>query len=262
MARSIKKIQQFAFASVLFVSLTSAAAIAEAPDFNSTESSSLPDRIVLDAETLLQSVTDVHYEHLHSPANAQVTGKVAHNDCSGFISYLLAKHAPLQYAAISSEQPQKEYPQAKTYAKFFNQLDARRAGWQKVLNIKEVKRGDYIAWAKPVVPGQKSGNTGHVAIVAAPPGNVCQALINDKQILYVPLKVIDSSSVDHFAPDLLPPYAGQKHRDGLGEGFVRIIIDAHNQPIGYWEGTFWNEGGKPISAPSYTPVIGFARLTN
>ncbi|CAN5335739.1 hypothetical protein BH10CYA1_BH10CYA1_15810 [soil metagenome] len=223
---------------------------------------SAADKVFNNAESLLSKVKDVHYEHLHSPANQQIDGKVAHNDCSGFISYLLAKFAPAQYSSIASEQPDKNYPQAKTYAKFFNQLNSDHSGWLKVDNFHDLKRGDFIAWAKKVETGQKPGNSGHVAIVAEPPGNIEEAIVNEKPIRFVALKVIDSSSVDHFAPDLLPPNAGQKHRDGLGEGFVRIIVDADNHPIGYWEGTYWNEGDKPIKGPSYTPTIGFARLVS
>lgn len=222
--------------------------------------STVADKVFTNAQALLDTVNDVHYEHLHSPADQQVNGSIAHNDCSGFVSYLLSKHAPVQYLAISSEQPSKEYPQAKTYAKFFNELTNNQSGWSKVTNIRKLKRGDFIAWAKQVVPGQKPGNSGHVAIVAEPPGEFTEAQIGDKSVRFLSIKVIDSSSVDHFAPDLLPPNAGQKHRDGLGEGFVRIVVDADNNPIGYWEGTYWNEGDKPINGPSYTPVIGFARL--
>lgn len=224
---------------------------------------SAADKIFNKAESLLGTVKDVHYEHLHSAANQQVDGNIAHNDCSGFVSYLLAKYAPAQYSAIASEQPDKNYPQAKIYAQFFNTLSAAQsshAGWLKVDNFRDLKRGDFIAWAKQVVPGQKPGNSGHVAIVAEPPGDVAETTVNEKQVRFIALKVIDSSSVDHFPPDTLPPNAGQKHRDGLGEGFVRIIVDADNHPIGYWEGTYWNEGDKPIKGPSYTPTIGFARL--
>jgi len=232
---------------------------------SSFASDAVADKVFNKAESLLGTVKDVHYEHLHSAANDQVVGNVAHNDCSGFVSYLLSKYAPTQYSAISSEQPDKSYPQAKIYAKFFNTLNSvqsGQSGWLKVDNLHELKRGDFVAWAKPIVPGQKPGNSGHVAIVAETPGEIAEALVDEKQIRFIALKVIDSSSVDHFAPDILPPNAGQRHRDGLGEGFVRIIVDADNHPIGYWEGTYWNEGDKPIKGPSYTPIIGFARLVS
>ncbi len=255
MVCSQRRLQKFTTASilcgVLFVSATTIAAVADSP---------VADQIFDDAASLLGSVKDVHYEHLHSPAADQVSGSTAHNDCSGFVSYLLAKHAPDQYSIIAAEQPTKDYPQAKTYAKFFSELRDGKSGWSKVQDIRALRRGDFIAWAKPVVPGQKSGNSGHVAIVAASPAAAETASTGDKQVRFVSIKVIDSSSVDHFAPDILPPNAGQQHRDGLGEGYIRIIVDADYNPIGYWEGTYWNEGNKPISGPSFSPVIGFARL--
>lgn len=180
---------------------------------------SVADKVFQKAESLLSTVKDVHYEHLHSPAKKQIDGKVAHNDCSGFVSYLLSKYAPAQYLSISSEQPEKSYPQAKTYAKFFSQLGSEQSeqsdrrsttsGWLKVDNFHDLKRGDFIAWAKRVEPGQKPGNSGHIAIVAEPPGDAEEATVNEKQIRFIALKVIDSSSVDHFAPDLLPPNAGK-----------------------------------------------------
>ncbi|HEY9731538.1 MAG TPA: hypothetical protein V6C89_06480 [Drouetiella sp.] len=244
--------------AIISVAILSLSAISPANAADST----LADRVFTNAESLLGTVSDVHYEHLHSPADQQVSGTVAHNDCSGFVSYLLAKHAPNQYSAISAEQPSKDYPQAKTYARFFNELTNSQPGWAKVTNIRKLKRGDFIAWAKQVVPGQKPGNSGHVAIVAEPPGDFAQVQLADKTVRFLAIKVIDSSSVDHFSPDLLPPNAGQKHRDGLGKGYVRIVVDNDNDPIGYWEGTYWNEGDKPINGPSYTPVIGFARLVS
>ncbi len=211
------------------LSLCIGSAIASA----TADSDTVADKVFNKAESLLGTVKDVHYEHLHCPASQQVDGSVAHNDCSGFVSYLLAKYAPKQYSSISSAQPEKDYPQAKTYAKFFNELNSDQAGWQKVDNFHDLRRGDFIAWAKQVQPSQKPGNSGHVAIVAEPPGNPTEAIVNDKSVQFIAIKVIDSSSVDHFAPDLLPPNAGQKHRDGLGEGFVRIVVDAENHPIGY-----------------------------
>lgn len=231
-----------------------------------TEASDTSNQILLQAETLLDKAQDVHYEHLKDSASEQIqnSGASAHNDCSGFVSYLLLKNAPEQYAAITQLQPKAWYPQAKTYAQFFLDLQqSNTSGWTKINEVRDLRRGDFLAWAKQTVPGQKPGNTGHVAIVAEnPKGDVQQIEIDGKPIRFISVKVIDSSSVDHFAPDLLPPHAGQSHRDGLGEGFVRIVVDDQNKPCGYWEGTFWNEGGKPISHPSYTPVIGFARLTS
>lgn len=228
---------------------------------DSTDSATL--KILARAQTLFDQAGDVHYEHLHCPAINQIqnAGKCSHNDCSGFVSFLLANYAPQQYSVILNEQPTANYPQAKTYARYFVNLESAKSGWKRIESISDLQRGDFVAWAKKVVPGQKSGNSGHVAIVAEAPGTTLEEItIDGTPYKYLPIKVIDSSSVDHFAPDRLPPNAGQKHRDGLGEGFVRIIVDEQKRPIGYWEGTFWNEGGKPILRPSFSDMIGFARL--
>ena len=44
-------------------------------------------------------------------------------------------------------------------------------------------------------------------------------------------------------------------------GNVRIILSADNAPIGYWEGTYWGEGQKQISGPTFTNLVRFARMT-
>ena len=117
-----------------------------------------------------------------------------------------------------------------------------------------------IAWEKPLAPGQKRGNSGHVMIVAEPATKIETSTIENATIKYAEIPVIDSSSVDHFEPAQLPPHALQKHRDGVGKGCVRLILDQSNHPIGYWEGSYWNEGGKEIRHPTMTDHIGCARL--
>jgi hypothetical protein len=79
---------------------------------------------------------------------------------------------------------------------------------------------------------------------------------------YFDIEVIDSSSVYHFPPEYLPPKAFQKHRNGLGVGRVRIILNESNNPIGYWAGTFWGEGQKPVQKPTLSKEISFARMVS
>lgn len=220
------------------------------------------------AESIIQSATNVHYEHAKESARKQVDFEngscSAHNDCSGFISYLLVTDAPKHYDVLKAAQPNAHYPQAKTYAQFFSELSSNdpQNGWLKVDLVADLKRGDLIAWAKQKPPGQKRGNTGHVMMVAEPPTAVTEEMVDGKPVRYSSIVVIDSSSVDHFPPDQLPPHAKQEHRDGVGKGTVRIVLDGADNPIGYWEETYWNEGHKPIEHPSYTPIIGFARLAS
>jgi hypothetical protein len=226
------------------------------------------DKLYQQADQVFQCATNVHYQHLHEPAQGQVSfsadGKQCDcvNDCSGFISYIIDKIAPKQYAEISRMQSNHTYPQAKTFAQFFSDLPTDRSdrGWLKIDKVSELRRGDLIAWEKKPIPGKKSGNSGHVMIVAAPPSKAFYDTSTDQTYRYVSVPVIDSSSVDHFQPEELPPHAMAQHRDGIGKGCVRVLIDEEDRPIGYWEGTYWNEGSKPIQHASIAPVIACARL--
>ncbi|MGV8120481.1 MAG: hypothetical protein AB2L14_12035 [Candidatus Xenobiia bacterium LiM19] len=71
---------------------------------------------------------------------------------------------------------------------------------------------------------------------------------------------MDSSSIYHFQPDITPPQAGQKNRDGLGKGFVRLVLDEGDKPVGYWEGHYSGKYSVDISGPSYSDTIAFGRL--
>jgi hypothetical protein len=211
----------------------------------------------------------VHYEHLQESARKQISelrtgGCEAKTDCSGFVSSVLRDVAPKHYDVVRRLQPQRPYPQAKSYAKFFSQLNPSRpsSGWIGVPNYADLRRGDLIAWAKQPNPrdGKRKGNSGHVMFVLDPPGPVTEETIDGTPIRFVAVRVLDSSSVYHFQPEKLPPLAGQLHRDGLGIGYVRLILNDQNRAVGYWEGTYWGEGGKALKKPSFTDLLGFGRL--
>jgi hypothetical protein len=116
---------------------------------------------------------------------------------------------------------------------------------------KDLRPGDIIAW-------KETGglNTGHVMMVTYPPGNIQ----TNNGYRYVEIPVIDSSTTYHFAPEYLPPNAGQKHRNGLGRGMIRLMLSDDDETIGYWAGTYWGEGDKPINGPAMCKMIRFARL--
>jgi hypothetical protein len=226
------------------------------------------DRIFERAEWVFNNAEQVHYKHHKVPAVRQVrsfsNGRCeADTDCSGFVSYLLSEF-PRQYEAIRILQPERNYPQAKIFTQFFNGLKSNTPtkGWLKVSQVAELKRGDFIAWKKPEPADgvKRKSNSGHVAIVIDRQGPVEEMEINGKIIRYQSINVIDSSSVKHFHPECLPPLSMMPHRDGVGKGVVRIILDNANRPIGYWEGTYWYEGSKEIRKPTFTESIAFARL--
>jgi len=229
------------------------------------EPQSLSRSIYLLANQIFEGAQVVRYQHVHRPAEEQITAKQndsceAVNDCSGFVSYVLEKLAPKHYEQVLECEPRYPYPKAKTYATFFQGLTPGEAkdGWLRLSDYKQLRQGDIIAWRKRVDPDEKTKNTGHVMIVAHRPGEV----VVDQNLRYLSVPVIDSSSMDHFPPEKLPPNAHQEHRDGVGKGMIRLILDPNNQVIGYWEGTYWGEGQKEIKHPSYTDAVAFARLVS
>ncbi len=227
---------------------------------------SLNDSVFDEANYVFNHAAAVRYSHHHAPAGKQVRFNgdscTASTDCSGFVSYVLHKVAPKHYSAVHDWERKTPYPQAKAYETFFAQLDTSspQEGWIKIRNFRELKRGDIIAWRIPKKPEHKGGNTGHVMIVAEKPLEVKEVSLDGQQVRCVDVPVIDSSSVDHFAPEELPPHAHQEHRDGLGKGTIRLIIDSDDRAIGYWEGTYWGEGHRTIHKPTFTRLIEFARL--
>jgi hypothetical protein len=211
----------------------------------------------------------VSYRHANAPGAQQVVtdpqgGFVSHTDCSGFVSYVLAQQAPRALAAVQAQEPRTKHPRARTYAEFFESLGTNRtaSGWQAVASWRDLMVGDIIAWA-PRAHTNATGKVvgaGHAMIVAAPPGATQVKSVAGKPERFVSVRVLDSSSVTHFAPEVFPPHASQAKRDGLGFGNIRLWLDEHDQPIGYWEGTWWGEGGKEIRGPSRHGVLGFGRV--
>lgn len=232
-------------------------------------SSPMSERVFAAAEKIFGAATIVHYEHLHAPAGEQVRwlrdgGCVAKDDCSGFVSFILHTVGKRHYLAIK-EAGSSIYPKAKTYAQFFVSLTPGQAsqGWLRVTSWRDLGRGDIIAWEKgDLAENHHGGNTGHVMIVAQAPAEPATVEAEGRTYRYVPVRVIDSSSVKHFPPESLPPNAGQEHRDGLGEGTIRLILGENDKVIGYWEGSYWGEGQKDVKKPSLSNIIGMARMVS
>jgi len=235
----------------------------------------------------------VAYHHLPDLAGNQVRlvdgDMVAQTDCSGFVSYVLNKSAPKHYEAVlefarrryvqtqqsNGAQPEEGkplYPEAKDYADFFGTLKAGSTthGWTGVATVWDLRKGDIIAWGKNNWDGK--GDSGHVAIVIEPPDQqLVEASVKEtgadgveaeSTVQCVNLHVLDSSAVYHFPAEELPPRARpvQKHRDGLGKGYIRLVLDSGGAPVRYWEGLYQGDVKKEIKAPSISADIHFGRL--
>jgi hypothetical protein len=243
----------------------SAAAVVDSASSSSSSSSpsSPASSIRSEIDDLFEHTTQNHYDHNIAPPEAQISvsdgSYSVHSDCSGFVSRLLSDRSPSQLDAIHQLQPDRPYPQASTFEKFFESLPpgGTRDGWMKVDSVDKLQPGDVIAWSKP--NALANGNTGHVMVVADAPGAVVTETINGQPVRYAPINVFDSSSVRHFAPEILPPHANQTGRDGLGEGVVRLVVDAENKVTGYWEG-YLSASNRAITQPSMSPHVSFGRL--
>lgn len=229
------------------------------------------------AYSIFERASEVHYKHDNSDDDdSQVVDSdyqcKALCDCSGLVSYVLQTIAPKHYEVLKNSSSRSGHPLASTYERFFSSLSTTKLtdGWMQVANYKDLCRGDLIAWKKPLPPPSpdgtavphKRGNTGHVMIVESAPSEPQRGSANGQDFLYVNIPVIDSSSVDHFPPEQLPPQAHQAHRDGIGRGTIRLLVSESGQPVGYWEGTYWGEGNKEIKKPTYTNDIAFARAVH
>ena len=107
------------------------------------------------AEEIFANARIVSYKHQKNIPKYLVRcleneGYEINTDCSGFIGYLLDSISPKHYEALRKRQSYGSYPLSKTYAEFFSGLDAQipTEGWLKVANIRELKKGDIIAWKK------------------------------------------------------------------------------------------------------------------
>jgi hypothetical protein len=227
------------------------------------------ERMLTEASNIFARATVVSYRHLNAAASAQLQVSpegdwTSRNDCSGFASFMIHRVAPRAYTAVQACEPKYKHVRAITYAQFFQGLATNHlsTGWQRVATWRELRPGDVIAWSS--VPKtnseQKTHSAGHVTLVVQPPTGPHTETVEGKTYRFTSVRVLDSSSVTHFPPETFPPHAGQTARDGLGFGVIRLLLDEHDQPVGYWEGTWWGEGQTPIRRPTRSALLGFARL--
>ena len=223
------------------------------------------------ASNIFARAVVVCYRHRNVPGAEQIKtnaqgGFLSTNDCSGFVSYVLAQCAPHALATVQARETKDKHPHARTYAEFFQSLATNRTahGWQAIASWRDLKMGDIIAWASSPRTDEagKIHRSGHVSIVAEPPGVSQMETVAGKSEKFITVRVLDSSSVKHFSPEVFPPHANQTERNGLGFGNIRLWLDEHDKPIGYWEGTWWGEGKKNIGHPSHGTALGFGRVVD
>lgn len=207
----------------------------------------------------LEHSSKVHYRHNKNQPPDQITeserdGSVlAAVDNTGFVSWVLYRTSPDRLWIVEKLQPGVECPDPANFARFLATLpsDKPTNGWAAVGSVYDLRRGDVIAWTNEK-SAEKRKTTGHVMLVSDRPGAIEQATVAGRTLRFVSVRVIDSSPTAHFGPEVLPPLAEQKKRDGLGEGYVRLILNEQGLPVEHWD--------DPSSEPVRGSIIGFGRL--
>jgi hypothetical protein len=143
-------------------------------------------------------------------------------DCSGFLSYALARANPAAYAALRSFATRR--PRAKDFVTWITAGLAARSTWTRIPDVAHLAPGDVVAWMKP--PGIESKNTGHVMIVDAAP-----RARSDREWV---VPILDSSASAHGAGDTREATKAS----GLGRGTVVLVVDPAGKPLAYR----WSEG--------------------
>jgi hypothetical protein len=145
-------------------------------------------------------------------------------DCSGFVSYALARVQPDAYEALHVFAQRR--PLAKHYVSWIVSLEEHPSpAWRRVAEVGSLVPGDVIAWRRPADSASRS--TGHVLIVA---GAVEKRAAGEWVV-----PIVDSTGVTHGRADSRRP----AHATGLGLGTIVLVADARGVPVAFR----WSEGG-------------------
>jgi hypothetical protein len=140
-------------------------------------------------------------------------------DCSGFVSYILGRVAPVHLNLIPIVGPESRLL-AQDYYDFFSTLPTETTnGWRQILYLPDARRGDLIAWALP--PAR--GSTGHVFVVAADPVTVAENTLA--------VMAYDASDIFHY-DDSRGNGPGQ-FRTGVGSGTFHLQINSAGTPVSF-----------------------------
>jgi len=184
--------------------------------------------LAAEGERELAMVRSTHYTHRTNVDES--LGRFDY-DCSGFVSYAMARVAPAAYEAVHSFAAHR--PLARDYVAWILSLSgASRASWAPIPTVQSLRAGDVVAWLKPA--SVVSRNTGHVMIVMGSPRS------RSASEWVVP--IIDSSAMAHGSGDARKA----AHETGLGRATVVLVVDASGSPVAYR----WSEWARSPVLPT------------
>jgi hypothetical protein len=179
---------------------------------------SLLEQVAWQAEFIVNNLRQTDYQHIE---HIDVDRGVYDCDCNGFVGFVLERAAPGHYALIPKETDQLR-PRAFKYYEFFTSLTQHPvSGWRRVDFLRNVRRGDIIAWRFPHL--EKDHNTGHVLLAAETP------TVDDSGIFAV--RVYDSAAQPHF-DDTRGNDEGE-FATGVGSGFIKFKVDDTGRPTAF-----------------------------
>jgi hypothetical protein len=140
-------------------------------------------------------------------------------DCSGFVSYLLRKEMPAQYAAVPYPKPFR-HPRAVDFHDAFAAAPTEAVEgtkWVRIARLADARAGDVVAWRKATIP--KMGVTGHIVLLDSTPKPVGPDLYE--------VVVIDSTSRPHKDD------TRTGDETGVGRGTIYLRVDGDGRPAAF-----------------------------
>lgn len=187
--------------------------------------------IFQEAQKIFKTMKTTHYEHKTVIDESKGVYIV---DCSAFVCYILNKVSPLAHSSLPIDK-NHTHARAKNFYDYFKSLQnstSSNSHWMAILSIKELEKGDIIAWKYDPVLQKK--DTGHVVIVHEKP-------VLEEPNLYR-VRILDASKGKH-AND-----SRAKEADGIGSGEMWFRVDTNNAPTGlHWSSKEKKESNHPIA---------------
>lgn len=145
-------------------------------------------------------------------------------DASGMAGWVLARAAPVAFAAMGRDRPV-----AEDFAHVIHDApaDADTNGWRRLARADALRPGDVIAWETPE-DQRTEGLTGHVAIVVGMP-----VLVPGLDEAWS-VEVADATTDFHQWDSRL---LGLDLDGGFGRGTITLAVDGDGHPFAYgWQG--------------------------